>query len=54
MQDFANLGANKVAVITDVNIVKLPAFKVALDSLTKAGVQFEVYDQTRVEPTDAR
>ena len=40
--------------MTDSKIVQLPAFTTALDSLTKAGVDYEVYDKTRVEPTDPR
>ena len=54
LKDFENLGAKKVAVVTDSNIVKLPAFSTALDSLTKSGVSFDVFDKTRVEPTNTR
>jgi len=50
--DFANMKAKKVGVYTDKNVAQLPAMKVAIDSLTKAGVKFEVYDDVRVEPTD--
>ena len=46
--------AKKVGVYTDKNVAQLPAMKVAIDSLTKAGVNFEVYDDVRVEPTDTR
>ena len=52
--DFANMKAKKVGVYTDKNVAQLPALKVAVDSLTKAGVNFEVYDDVRVEPTDTR
>ena len=52
--DFANMKAKKVGVYTDKNVAQLPAMKVAIDSLTKAGVKFEVYDNVRVEPTDTR
>ena len=54
MQDFKNLGARKVCVMTDKNVGQLDAAKVALDALSKAGVPFEVYDNIRVEPTDIR
>ena len=33
-------------------MVKLPPVTVALDSLAAHGVEYDVYDQTRVEPTD--
>ena len=52
--DFANMKAKKVGVYTDKNVAQLPAMKVAIDSLTKAGVKFEVFDDVRVEPTDTR
>ncbi len=35
-------------------MAKLDCFKVALESLKKEGVNFEVYDKVRVEPTDRR
>ncbi len=54
IQDFENMGAKKVAVVTDSNVVKFPAFQTALESLHKAKVNYEVYDKTRVEPTDER
>merc|ERR1719188_632069 len=50
--DFANMKAKKVGVYTDKNVARLPAMKIAVDSLTRAGVNFEVYDDVRVEPTD--
>jgi hypothetical protein len=32
----------------------LPAMKATLESLHKAGVNFKVFDNVRIEPTDAR
>jgi hydroxyacid-oxoacid transhydrogenase len=52
--DLVNMKAKKVCVMTDTNIAKLPPLKTALDSLTREGVKFEVYDKVRVEPTEAR
>lgn len=43
----------KVAVFTDPKLAQMLPVKKVLDSLTKAGVSYEVYDQVRVEPTDA-
>ena len=53
-QDFANMGAKRVCVMTDPFLKNLPAVKTTLDSLTKSGVQFELYDKVRVEPTEKR
>ncbi len=52
--DLANMKAKKVGVYTDKNVAKLPPFKIALDSLTKAGINYEIFDDVRVEPTDGR
>ncbi|KAG9319722.1 hypothetical protein KVV02_006991 [Mortierella alpina] len=51
-QDLANMQAQKVLVMTDPNIAKLPVMKTVIDSLTANGVPFVVYDRTRAEPTD--
>lgn len=40
--------------MTDPNVVKLPPLKTTLDSLTKNGVNYKVFDKVRVEPTDTR
>lgn len=52
--DMANLKAKKVCVVTDPNIAKLPPLQATMDSLSNAGVKFEVFDKVRVEPTDGR
>ncbi|XP_026731282.1 probable hydroxyacid-oxoacid transhydrogenase, mitochondrial [Trichoplusia ni] len=51
-QDLVNMSANNVCVMTDPNVVKLSPVKTTLDSLTKNGVNYKVYDKVRVEPTD--
>ena len=51
--DLINLKAKNVGVYTDKTVAKLGPMKVTLESLTKAGVNFKVYDDVRVEPTDA-
>ena len=50
--DVVNMGLKNILLITDANMAKLPPVRTALDSLTKHGVQFDIFDQTRVEPTD--
>ena len=54
MQDFANLGAENVCVMTDKNLSKLPVMTTVVDALTKARVNFQVFDDVRIEPTDDR
>ena len=51
-QDMINLRAKKVGVFTDSNLVNLPPVKTVLDSLARNNVNYVVYDQVRVEPTD--
>ncbi|XP_067010413.2 probable hydroxyacid-oxoacid transhydrogenase, mitochondrial [Anabrus simplex] len=51
--DMANMNVKKVCVMTDPNIGKLAPARTTLDSLTKHGINFEVFDQVRVEPTEA-
>ena len=50
--DLANMKAKHVAVYTDKGVAGLPAMKTTLDSLTKSNINFKVYDDVRVEPTD--
>ena len=54
MQDFANLGAENVCVMTDKNLSKLPVMTTVVDALTKARVNFQVFDDVGIEPTDDR
>lgn len=50
--DLVNFGAKNVCVMTDPNLVSLSPVKAVLDSLTRNGVNYKVYDKVRVEPTD--
>lgn len=52
--DLVNFGAKNVCVMTDSNLVSLKPVKSVLDSLTKNGVNYKVYDKVQVEPTDTR
>lgn len=48
--DFANMKATKVGVWTDPTVAKLLPMKNAIESLEEAGIAYEIYDKTRVEP----
>lgn len=50
--DIQNLGAKKTCLMTDSNLASLAPVKTAIDSLSKYGIQFEIYDKVRVEPTE--
>jgi hydroxyacid-oxoacid transhydrogenase len=50
--DLKDLGSRKTMFLTDPNIARLPIKDTVLDSLEKEGVDYIVYDQVRVEPTD--
>ena len=52
--DLENMNAKHVGVYTDKNLIALPAMKVVLDSLHKANINYKVFDDVRVEPTDKR
>lgn len=44
---------SKVGVWTDSTIAKLLPMKNAIESLEEAGVPYEIFDKTRVEPNEA-
>lgn len=50
--DFKNMGAKRVCVVTDVNVAKLDAMKQVVEGLSREGIEFTVFDKTRVEPKD--
>ena len=54
MKDFRNLGLKKIGVLTDKNIAKMPPLSTALESLTSAGVGFEVFENVSIEPDNDR
>ncbi|XP_044540026.1 hydroxyacid-oxoacid transhydrogenase, mitochondrial-like, partial [Gracilinanus agilis] len=51
--DLQNMGAKNVCLMTDKNLSQLPPVQVVMNSLTKNGINFKVYDNVRVEPTDS-
>ncbi|XP_023583489.1 hydroxyacid-oxoacid transhydrogenase, mitochondrial [Trichechus manatus latirostris] len=50
--DLQNMGAKNVCLMTDKNLSQLPPVQVVMNSLVKNGINFKVYDNVRVEPTD--
>ncbi len=50
--DLADLKVKRTMVVTDSNLAKLAPVAIVLESLKKEGIQFELFDRTRVEPTD--
>ncbi|MBT3341889.1 MAG: iron-containing alcohol dehydrogenase [Gemmatimonadetes bacterium] len=51
--DAADLGLQRVLVVTDPNLAALQPVAVVRQSLEDAGVAYELFDRARVEPTDA-
>lgn len=49
--DLQNMGATNVCLMTDKNLSQLPPVQTVMDSLVKNGINFKVYDNVRVEPT---
>ena len=50
--DLKDLGVKKVMVLTDANVAKLPMMQTVIKSLEDEGVEYLVYKDVRVEPTD--
>lgn len=51
--DFKNMGSKRVCVVTDKTVAKLDAMHQVVEGLTREGVEFTVYDGTKVEPKDS-
>jgi hydroxyacid-oxoacid transhydrogenase len=51
-EDVKNLGATRVMVVTDPVLAEHTAVTTAIESLKAAGVDFALFSETRVEPTD--
>lgn len=48
------MGTRNVCLMTDRTLSQLPPVAAVLESLTKHGVQYKIYEDVRVEPTDKR
>ena len=51
--ELARLGAKRVLVVTDPQMTNSQAVQTAIESLKQASINFTVFDQVSVEPTDA-
>jgi hydroxyacid-oxoacid transhydrogenase len=51
--DMARLGCRRVLVVTDPRLAALEPVAVATEALRREGIETEVFDRVRVEPTDA-
>lgn len=51
--DLKDRGLRRVMVLTDATLRELPPVHTALESLAREGVEYALFDQVRVEPTDA-
>jgi hydroxyacid-oxoacid transhydrogenase len=50
--DLADIGIKRVMVLTDPNLSRLPPVRTVLESLSKEHIEYALFDQVRVEPTD--
>ncbi|HAX25772.1 MAG TPA: alcohol dehydrogenase, partial [Chloroflexi bacterium] len=51
-EEMRRLGAKRVLVVTDPRLSASSPVQTTLESLRSAGIEAELYDRTRVEPTD--
>ncbi len=50
--DLTNLGAKRVAVVTDETVDKLDAMRQVREALGREGIEYRVFNRVRVEPKD--
>ncbi|KAK1771856.1 Hydroxyacid-oxoacid transhydrogenase [Phialemonium atrogriseum] len=51
--DLKNMDAKRVCVVTDETVDKLDAMRQVREALTREGINFTVYNKTRIEPKDS-
>lgn len=51
--DMKNMNAKRVCVVTDETVDKLTAMEQVREALTREGINFKVFNRTRVEPKDS-
>lgn len=50
--DLADMGIRRVLVLTDPNLRDLPPVQTVLEALQQEGIEYDLFDEVRVEPTD--
>ncbi|KAG5679510.1 hypothetical protein PVAND_009073 [Polypedilum vanderplanki] len=50
--DLANMNLKNICLVIDKNIKSFPSIQNVFDSLTKEKINFEIFDDIRIEPTD--
>ena len=50
--DLGDMNIKRVLLVTDSNLTHLPPVQVARESLETEGIEYDLFDRTRVEPTD--
>ena len=50
--DLKDMGMHRVLVMTDANLKTLPPVQTVLESLSAENIEFDLYSEVRVEPTD--
>jgi len=50
--DLADMGIKRVLLVTDPNLVNLPPVQTAREALESEGIEYDLFDRARVEPTD--
>ncbi len=50
--DLADMGIRRVLVLTDPNLRDLPPVQTVLEALKQEGIEYDLFDEVRVEPTD--
>ena len=51
--DLKNMNAKRVCVVTDETVDKLDAMRQVREALTREGINFSVFNKTRIEPKDS-
>ena len=50
--DMKNFGCKRIMICTDIRLVDLEAVQITVESIKKAKIEFEIFSNTAVEPTD--
>ena len=50
--DMKNFGCKRIMICTDIRLVDLEAVQITVESIKKAKIEFEIFSNTAIEPTD--